>query len=314
MWEIFSQICDNPPMARRIPSPGPGAPSEALLAALRRLLRPLLRLLIARGVTLPTLVALLKALYVEVAERDFQLPGKAQTDSRVSMLSGVHRKDVRRLRGNPGGEHPAPVALSTGIQTLSTWLGDPRFVTARGRPRVLPWRSSRPGEPSFELLVSEVSRQDIRARAVLDELQRQGMVEVDRRQRVRLCAEAFVPDSEGDARTVYFGRNLRDHIAAGVHNLLGGEPPLLDRSVHYSGLGERDVETLAEETRRDGMALLKAVNRRALAMKQANAGSAEATRRINFGLYFYSDESDQTVDDGPAHGEGAPGDAEERDA
>ena len=76
----------------------PSNPPPALVKALRQALRPLLHVMLARGITLPYLAELIKSLLVEVAERDFQLDGKPVTDSRISLLSGVHRKDVNRLR------------------------------------------------------------------------------------------------------------------------------------------------------------------------------------------------------------------------
>ena len=80
------------------PSPASTAPSPALLRALRHALRPLVRLMIAGGVTLPALIEMLKGLLVDVADKEFGLAGKAPTDSRVSLVTGVHRKDVSRLR------------------------------------------------------------------------------------------------------------------------------------------------------------------------------------------------------------------------
>ena len=74
-------------------------------APLARLLRPLVRLLIRSGITFPVATELLRELYVNVAENDFGLPDKEQTDSRVSLLTGIHRKEVRRLRG--AGAPPA---------------------------------------------------------------------------------------------------------------------------------------------------------------------------------------------------------------
>lgn len=277
------------------PHPSAPEPSRTLLAAVRRLLRPLIGLLVARGITLPALVEMLKGLYVEVTEREFRLPGRAQTDSRISMLTGVHRKDVKRLRGAAAETQPA--APSTGIQVVSTWLGDARFLTARGRPRILPLRAADSGEPSFEGLVGEVCRQNIRPRAVLDELLRQGMVEVDERQRVHLQVDAFVPDADSDEQAVYFGRNLRDHIAAGAHNLLGREPRLFDRSVHYGGLSAEDVAELTAQAERMGMEVLKTVNRRALGMKRANAGVDAARHRVNLGVYFYTSDAPEDDDE-----------------
>ena len=57
-----------------------------------------MRALIAQGVTAPALYRLLKRLYVEVAEREFRLDGERPTDSRISLLTGVHRRDVKAFR------------------------------------------------------------------------------------------------------------------------------------------------------------------------------------------------------------------------
>src|SRR3982751_2501968 len=59
--------------------------TTSLQAPLARLLRPLVRLCIRGGLTFPALAQLLRALFVNVAEHDFALQGKQQTDSRVSL-------------------------------------------------------------------------------------------------------------------------------------------------------------------------------------------------------------------------------------
>src|SRR4030095_9904592 len=72
--------------------------ASGLRAALRRLLRPLVRLLIARGIPFPVAAGVLRQPFVAVAGNEVPVPGKAQTDSRITLLTGVHRKDVKRLR------------------------------------------------------------------------------------------------------------------------------------------------------------------------------------------------------------------------
>ena len=56
--------------------------TTVLTRALRALLRPLVRLLLSRQITYPALTALLKEVYVEVADEDFQLPNKRQRKPR----------------------------------------------------------------------------------------------------------------------------------------------------------------------------------------------------------------------------------------
>src|SRR6478672_1958357 len=108
----------------RTSKPASHQPNAAakLHAPLARLLRPLVRLLIRSGMTFPALAELLRELYVNVAEHDFALPGKEQTDSRVSLVTGIHRKEVRRLRGAGAPVTVVPAGLSRTSRILARWL------------------------------------------------------------------------------------------------------------------------------------------------------------------------------------------------
>ena len=121
----------------------PAAPSpDLLLRALGRLLRPLVRLLIQGGVTFPALADLLRSLYVEVALRDLLTDPRSRTDSRVSLLTGVHRKEIRRQR-TPAVE-PEPPSLTLSSQVIARWLGTPGLTDADGTPRPLPRSGAAP--------------------------------------------------------------------------------------------------------------------------------------------------------------------------
>jgi hypothetical protein len=266
-------------------------PPPSLVAALKHLLRPLVRLLVARGVTYPMLAELLKQTYVDVASRDFRLGGREATASRVSLLTGVHRKDVRRLRT---GLHPAeeriPEAVAFGAQLVAAWTTRREYVDSRGRPRRLA-RLASGGEPSFETLVSSLST-DIRPRSVLDEWIRLGVAEIDRDDRVVLRTAAFVPARGFDEKAFYFGHNVHDHMAAAAHNLHGEGTPFLERSVHYDALGAESVDELAALAEKTGMEALQSVNRKAMSAEARDRKKPEHKRRITFGVYFFSGSSE----------------------
>jgi uncharacterized protein DUF6502 len=266
----------------------PMSAPASLLRALRHLLRPLARLLVARGVTYTMLSDLLKEVYVEVAERDFGLEGRRPTDSRVSLLTGVHRKDVRRLReAAPANDAAAPESVALGAQLVSAWTTRREFLDAKGKPRPLPRLASQGGGRSFESLVESVSK-DIRPRSVLDEWLRLGVVELDAKDRVVLRTAAFVPRRGSDEMAFYLGHNVHDHLAAAAHNLLGEGKPFMERSVHYDALGERSIAELAELAERTGMEALNQVNRKAMACEARDSGEAAPRRRMTFGVYFYA--------------------------
>ena len=264
------------------------SPPASLLRALRQLLRPLVRLLVARGVTYTMLSDMLKAVYVDVAERDFGLDDKRPTDSRVSLLSGVHRKDVRRLRDTaPAKEDAAPESVALGAQLVSAWTTRREFLDSRGKPRPLPRLASQGGARSFESLVAGVNK-DIRPRSILDEWLRLGVVSLDAKDRVTLRTAAFVPRSGFDEKAFYLGHNVHDHVAAAAHNLLGEGEPFLERSVHYDALGEKSVTELAALAGSAGMDALNKVNRKAIACEARDRNEPRPRRRMTFGVYFFT--------------------------
>lgn len=274
-------------------APAPGGPSGVLVGALQKVLRPLVKLMLANGITYPYLSELLKGLFVDVAERDFRLGDKPPTDSRVSLVSGVHRKDVSRLRQllrTP--DAAAPTVVTLGAQLVSRWMGHPLYRTDDGQPRALARLASEGGECSFESLVASVNS-DIRSRVVLDEWLRLGVVSLNEDGRVQLNAAAFVPTRGADEKSHYLGLNLADHASASVHNLLGHQPAFMERSVHYTALSAGSVDRLASLSQELGMKALLAVNQAAMVEEAGDASASAAPgatpQRLTFGVYFYAE-------------------------
>lgn len=265
---------------------GPVTPPLSLVLALRRLLRPLVRLLLSYSVQFPYLANLLKLTYVDVATREFPLDQKPQTDSRISLLTGIHRQDVKRLRGEMRTESVPPPAVSLGAQLVSKWLGEKIYLDSAGRPKPLRRLAADGGEASFERLVQSANK-DIRPRVVLDEWLRLGVADINDRDEVVLRTEAFVPVHGQEEKLFYFGKVIHDHLAASGHNLTGGQPPMLDRCVYFDQLTEHSADLLADYARTLAAEAMQALNQKALELQHADAGKLKATHRITFGLYFY---------------------------
>ena len=293
-------------------TPLAAAPHPALVRALHRMLRPLVRMLLAHQITYPFLTNLLKTIFVEVAEREFSLPDRRQTVSRVSLLTGIHRKDVKRLRQGAPESAAVPAAVSLGAQLVARWTGVAEFLQEDGHPKALP-RQSESGV-SFQRLVESVSK-DIRPRVVLDEWLRLGVARIEPvndQELVRLNVDAFVPASGFDEKAFYFGRNLRDHIATAASNLAGVDPSRLERSVYYDDLTADSVRELAELSEDRAMDALQAVNRRALALQASDAGKPDATSRMNFGVYFSDDGGDEGAGVDPSGDSSVPNESGSR--
>lgn len=285
-------------MAKKSPvrrDSGPPDASGVLAAAVRRLLRPLVRLLLSHGVQYPLLAELLKSIYLEVAYKEFRIEGRDQTQSRISLLTGIHRKDVKRLGDEVDDGASVPSTVSLGMRLAAQWLSDPDFLDFEGNPIPLERLSRKGGVRSFETLVSRVSK-DIRSRAVLDEWLRLGVVVKTPDGRVQLKTEAFVPEQGFEEKVYFFGQNIHDHLATAVANLEGKTVPKLERAASYEGLSDDSAAELAALARQKGVRAVLEVNRRALALQQQDTARGGGKNRMSFGIYFYRgrEEGDRT--------------------
>jgi hypothetical protein len=261
--------------------------ADRLQAPLARLLRPLVRLCIRSGMTFPALAQLLRELFVNVAEHDFALDGKEQTDSRVSLLTGIHRKEVARLRGAGTPVNETPATLSRTSAIIARWLAAPEFTDRKGDPLPLP-RTADGDAPSFESLVESITK-DVRPRAVLDEWLDRQLVTINAKEEIVLVDTAFVPRGDDDRKWHYLGRNLHDHVAAAADNVSALKPRFLERAVHYDGLSAKLARRLEARSRELAMDALKIANREA---NRAVAKDKGGDCRWNFGVYIYHEGSD----------------------
>lgn len=280
-------------------SVGTGQVGDALARVLKGLLRPLVRAMIASGLTVPALYRILKEVYVEVAERDLaRLEGGRPTDSRISVLTGVHRKDVRALRAAAGGSDAAAARRVSALATvIGRWLAE--AAGPDGAPLALP--RSAPEGPSFERLAAGVSS-DVRPRTLLDELVRQGLARVDDAGLVHLAAGAFAGPADFAQKAHFFAHNVGDHIAAAAGNLLAEAPPYMERAVFYNRLAPADIDAIEAAARDAAGTALARLNRMARERQRAGLDDPAATGRFRFGVFFYR--ADEDADD-PEEGGGA---------
>lgn len=270
----------------------PTPPNARLLQAqIARLIRPLVRLMVRSGFPFPAFVELVRKVYVDVALNDFRLGGKEQTDSRITLLTGVHRKEVRRLREEGPDDATIPPDLSRTSQIVARWTGSSDYLDDDGKPAALP--RSGPA-PSFESLVSSITK-DVRPRAVLDDWLDRGLVTLAADDRVALVQSAVLPKPGEDSQLFYFGRNLHDHIAAAAANVGGGDRLFLERAVHYDGLTAEAARHLEAVSRQLAAQALETANKEA---QQVCDTAEHGAWRWNFGLYVYIEPPARGADDG----------------
>ena len=252
-------------------------------------LKPIIKLILARGITYPYFIEMLKPIFIEVALNDFQIEGKEQTNSRISLLTGVHRKDVKKLTQISDSLEPTyhkvvPIAA----RLIAAWTSLENYTDNDGLPLLLPKSALKVGRCSFEGLVELITK-DVRSRTLLDELLTKKIVRINEKDCVELLVHAFIPEHYEQEKLFYLGHNLHDHAAAATSNILGGKQPWLECSVHYDALNSISIEELHHLATKLSMQALQTINRKSMALEKDSINTTEAKQRMTFGIYFYSE-------------------------
>jgi Family of unknown function (DUF6502) len=281
MRQFASPMKPPTPPAKRSVVPNEEHAQLSLREA-RGLMVPIVRWLLRHGVSYSAFADLLKGVFVQVAREELSQGGVQPSHSALSVLSGVHRKDVRVLADAvPHVGTPRNIPLAS--QLFTRWLTDPACRGADGQAINLPRAGA---EPSFETLARQLSN-DVHPRTLLDELLRLGLVSLDG-DTVVPAATSFVPAAGLAEMTALFSANAADHLAAAVHNLTENGPSFLEQSVFANGLSEASTRLLAQTAR---MAWKRTFDELAAqATERINADKASPENfRMRYGVYFYSE-------------------------
>jgi len=222
--------------------------------AILRLLRPLVRILLRNGIAYGTFSDLAKKVYTDVAYEDFKLDGKKQTVSRVSILTGLTRKEVKRLHELPLEDSVTEEKrYNRAIRVISGWLNDARFCSRDRVPLPLPVE----GETgSFTELVKSYSG-DMPVQAMLTELMVSKSVE-QRDDLVYLIRHAYIPSEDPIENIHILGTDVEELIATIDHNLTHSSDQLrFQRKVSNHHLSPKHLKSFQQLSAKEAQWLLE---------------------------------------------------------
>ena len=263
--------------------------NKALCAAILRLLRPLVRVLLRNGVSYSGFADLAKWVFVDVAAREFGVSGRKQSDSRISVVTGLTRKEVARIKKiETPDDTAAEQQYNRAARVIGGWLRDSRFTDRNGSPVPLPFD----GQASFSELVKAYSG-DMTARSILDELLRVGAVERSQEGMIRLLVSAYVPVGSDAGKLHILGTDVALLIGTIDHNMRETqEQPRFQRKVAYDNLPAEALPRLRELSHEHGQALLREIDRYLSQQDRDTNPAAQGTGRKHAGIGIYYFEED----------------------
>ncbi len=263
--------------------------TKAIGAAITNLLRPLVMFLLRNGVPYQTFADIAKRVYVDLATEKFDIPGRKQSKSRVSILTGLSRREVLRVKRLPVQDDLGALdRINRAARVISGWVRDRRFSDESGQPTDLPFDG---GNVCFLQLVKSYSG-DAPARAVLDELMRVGVVERTPDGRIRLLERSYIPKTREIDKIGILGSDTAYLIGTIDHNILRPEAPFFQRKVTYDNLPIEALPKLKEQVGEEGQALLERMDRlmseRDRDVNPRVAGTGRV--RAGVGIYYFQEE------------------------
>ena len=262
---------------------------KPLYAAILRLLRPLARILLKNGVSFSTFSDLAKWVYVDVAAKEFGIEGRKQSTSRVSVITGLSRREVMRVRKLQRPDVTAGTERhNRAARVIAAWRRESDFLGADGKPAPLQMEGC--GE-TFSELIKRFSG-NVPPRAVLDELINVGAVERRGDGSVCLLARAYIPKSLDAHKLNILGTDVQHLISTIDHNLdPGPAAPIFQRKVAYDNLPDDVLPKFRKLFARRAQSLLESADRW-LAMRDRDINPAvegSGRNRAGFGIFFFEE-------------------------
>ncbi|MDX1516209.1 MAG: DUF6502 family protein [Woeseiaceae bacterium] len=255
------------------------------LKALRLAFRPLARILLKAGVNWKELVEVCKATYVEVAGEDFGIRGRPTNVSRVAILTGFSRREVRRLRDLLEQESlPAFGRMNYATRVLTGWFTDEDFLGSDGRPRAL---AAHGKNPSFETLCSRYSG-DVPATTMLKELRNVGAVTEDDKGRLVAQSRSYIPAPTDPQQMLRIGNVLEEIGSTMAHNLHNDEqtPRRFERRATNTQIPANAIPAFRDFIEIEGQAFLERIDAWLTEHEDAEADNGV---RLGLGAYWIED-------------------------
>lgn len=258
---------------------------QTLSRSVLAILKPLVRILLRNGIAYGSFAELAKKVYVDVAFEDFPPEGKKQSISYVSAMTGLTRKEAKRLHEL---EHTDPTGskqrYNRATRVISGWLNDAEFHNSRGKPATLPLEGA---QASFAALVKKYSG-DITPRAMLAVLDAAHAVKITT-DKVLLIANAYIPGNDPVDKITILGTDTAELIATIDHNLTSPDSELRfqrkvsNRYVHVDAIPR--FQALAEKR---SQALLEKFDAWLAEYEiDPDDPDSEESRYVSVGIYYY---------------------------
>jgi hypothetical protein len=187
-----------------------------ILGAFLVILRPIARILLRFGIGFREFAEISKTAFVEVATSDFGIRGRPTNISRVAVMTGLTRKEVKRIRDKIAfGEEKLSVRTTPLCEVLHKWHAEAEFLDSSGRPAKLRFSGA---DNSFSNLVRKFGG-DIPPGAMRTELKRVGAIQEDEQGNLYVVRRSVTPSGQHENLVAALAHSAYPLLSTIAHNV-----------------------------------------------------------------------------------------------
>ena len=252
--------------------------SDIAIINVLKIMGPLVSWLLKSGVGYSEFSHALKSVFYHEAEKELEYLQQKKTDSSISLLSGLNRREVysfkQRSPEQANNTHSPP---SVPARIVTLWIQKKwhKQIAFSGE------------DISFETLAKEIS-QDKHPRAMLQELQRLGLV-TELANTVILHTESFTPSNSLSDSQKLLSQSAFDHLSCGISNIFISKNEYLEQNLQADELTEESLRELKEYSNQLWQEYTQKMLSKALECTQRDEGKVDACHRFSLGIYQYDE-------------------------
>ena len=269
---------------------------QQVLDAFLLVMRPIVRILLRYGIGYREFVEVTKTAYVDIASSDFGLRGRPTNISRVAVMTGLTRKEVKRLRDKiASGDSRIKVKTTPLSDVLHHWHAQADFTDSVGQPCSLPFSG---GDISFSELVKRFGG-DIPAGAMRTEMKRVGAVHEDENGNLTLTKRTFTSSSDHERLLTLLVHGAYTMLSNVAHNTdpeqEGGA--WAHRIAYTQSLGVEDNGQLRRVARDRIAEFAESIDDIFIAYEALHSGGTSDSEQSTVAVgVFYFEESDKNAE------------------
>ena len=257
-------------------------------AALRNLMEPIIKLLLRNGVAYRDFARFCKSVYVDIAARDFGIDGRPTNVSRIALLTGIDRKEVKRVKDelieNTLAKQ-AQISQDRLTRLLSAWYQDERYVDTKGKPKTIPLDGP---APSF-LELAKRHGGDVPGHTLLKELIKSNCVKKDEDGFLTAHAREYIALGSSPEALLRAGTVVNEISHTLFHNLytvndIARATPRFERRASNINMSAKKIKEFKAYLSDEGQQFLERVDDW-LTDNEEPEGSIEPRIRLGAGLY-----------------------------